>query len=207
MKVALLSRENQNIKKTGEKQSKKMTPISSANTSYEKLPLPDLTAPKVLSRRNRTGNITSNDSIAQDSEDAEVILKCAGLNGNLSPRDIIDAGEKYMIETQPNNEAASSSQTPDIGMRQKGVRRPHYTRLLAFDNRLVFQAACCLPLKVIAASLDGAPVSGRILFSSHSEEGGGKLVYEFLGSGIEMVIDLKRGESTRAQRHIFRGMK
>jgi len=182
-----------------------MTLTSSINTAYEKLPLVDLTAPKVLSRRNRTGNITSNDTIAQDVEDAETILKLAGLNVNLSPSDIIDAEEKYMIETQPDNEAVHSTQTQDISMRQRGVRRPHYSRLLVFDNALVFQAACCLPLKVIAASLNGAPVSGRILFNSHSEEGGGKLVYEFLGKGVEMIIDLKRGESSRAQRHIFLG--
>lgn len=179
---------------------------SSLNITYEKLPLVDLTAPKVLSRRNRAGNIASNDTIAQDIDDAEMILKLAGLNVDLSPNDIIDAREKYMIETQLNNETAPSAQTADISMRQKGVRRPHYTRLLVFENGLVFQTACCLPLKVIAASLDGAPVSGRILFNSHSEECGGKLVYEFQGKGSEMIVDIKRGESTRAQRLIFRGI-
>ena len=72
------------------------------------------------------------------------------------------------------------------------------------DNGLIFQAACCLPLKVIAASLDGEAVSGKILFNSHSEEMGGKLVYEFQGKGTELIVDIKRGESTRAQRLIFR---
>ncbi len=63
-----------------------------------------------------------------------------------------------------------------------------------------------MPLKVIAASLGGNAVSGRVLFNSHSEECGGKLVYEFDGKGTEMIIDLKRGESTRAQRLIFLGI-
>lgn len=184
-----------------------MTPISSINISHEKVPLVNLAAPKVSSRRNRTENTTSTDSIAQDTKDAETILKFAGLDVNLPLKDIINAEEKYMIETQPDNEAVHSTQTKDISMRQRGVRRPHYTRLLIFDNTLVFQAACCLPLKIFAASLDGNPVCGRILYNSYSEEGGGKLVYEFLGRGTEMIIDLMRGESARAQRHIFRGMK
>jgi hypothetical protein len=181
----------------------KMMPISSVNIAYEKLPLVDLSAPRVLSRRNRAGNIPSPDSITQDAEDAETILGLVGLCADLSPGNIIDAREKYMIETQPDKEEISSLQIPDIGMGQKGARRPHYARLLVFPHALVFQAACCLPLKVIAASLDGNPVPGRMLFNRHSEEHGGKLVYEFLGKGAEMVIDLKRGESSRAQRHIF----
>lgn len=183
-----------------------MTPIRSVNIAYEKLPLVDLRAPRVLSRRNRAGNIPSPDSITQDSEDAKTILGLVGLCFDVSPGNIIDAREKYMVETQPNKEEVSSLQIPDIGMRQKGVRRPHYARLLVFAHTLVFQVACCLPLKVIAASLDGNPVTGRILFNRHSEEHGGKLVYEFLGKGTEMVIDLKRGESSRAQRYIFFGM-
>jgi hypothetical protein len=173
---------------------------------YEKLPLANLAAPKVLSRRNRTGNTTSTDSIAQDTKDAETILKLAGLEVNPYLKDIINAEEKYMIETQPDNKAVLSTQTQDISMRQRGIRRPHYTRLLVFENTLVFQTACCLPLKIFAASLDGNPVCGRILYDSYSEEGGGKLVYEFQGRGAELIIDLMRGESTRAQRHIFRGM-
>lgn len=184
-----------------------MTPVSPINISYEKLPLANLAAPKVLSRRNRTGETTSTDSIAQDTKDAETILKLAGLEVNPHLKDIINAKEKYMIETRPDNEAVHSTQTRDITMRQRGVRRPHYTRLLVFDDALVFQSACCLPLKIVAASLDGSPVCGRILYNSYSEEGGGKLVYEFQGRGTEMIIDLMRGESTRAQRHIFHGMK
>ncbi len=184
-----------------------MTPISSFHKAYEKLPLVNLAVPKVLSRRNRGGNTATTDSLAQDAKDAETILKMAGLDLNLSLKDIILAEEKYMIETQPDNETVHSAQTQDISMKQRGIRRPHYTRLLVFDNVLVFQAACCLPLKIIAASLNGNPVCGRSLYNGYSEEGGGKLVYEFQGSGAEMIIDLMRGESTRAQRHIFRGMK
>ena len=110
-----------------------------------------------------------------------------------------------MVETQPYNynKTAPSLQNSDVSMRHKGSRRPHYSHLLVLDDTLIFQGSCCLPLKVIAASLDGNPVSGRVLFASHSEEGGGKLVYEFQDKGTEMIIDLQRGESSRAQRHIF----
>ena len=179
---------------------------SSLNITYEKLPLVDLTAPKVVSRRNRAENSATQESISQDAEDAKIILRYAGLEGNLIPKSIIEAGEKYMIETRPANPATSSSASSNIEMRQKGIRKPHYTRLLVLDNGLIFQAACCLPLKVIAAIMDGESVSGKILFNSYAEECGGKLVYEFQGSGTEMIVDIKRGESTRAQRLIFRGI-
>ncbi len=108
-----------------------------------------------------------------------------------------------MTETQPNNTVTSSSEKMIIGMSQKGNQRSHYTRILVFDNKLVFQSACCLPLKVIAASLGGDIVSGRVLYKSHSEKCGGKLVYEFQGKGKEIIIDLRRGKSTKVQRLIF----
>ena len=179
---------------------------SSLNIPYEKLPLVDLTAPKVLSRRNRAENSATQENISQDAEDAKIILRYAGLEGNLTPKSIIEADEKYMIETQPAHPATSSSTSSNIEMRQKSVRKPHYTRLLVFGSGLVFQAACCLPLKVIAASLDGETVSGKILFNSYAEECGGKLVYAFMGKGAELIVDIKRGESTRSQRLIFRGI-
>ena len=177
------------------------------NISYEKLPLVDLTAPKANSHRSRTGDVPAKESIIQDAEDAEIILKLAGLKLNLPIKSIVSASEKYMVEMRPVDKKPYSSDTASVSMRQKGIRRPHYTRLLVVDNGLVLQAACCLSLKVIAASLDGGPVSGRILFYRYSDEGGGKLVYEFMGSGMEMILDLKRGESIRAQRLIFRGMR
>lgn len=167
--------------------------ISSVNISYEKLPLVDRASPKVLSRRNRAENQTSPDSIAQDAKDAETLIKLAGVDVNRSLKDIANADEKYMIETQPGNADIHSRQTSDDSKRQKGIRRPHYTRLFVFDNTLVFQAACCLPLKIIAAGLDGNPVCGRILYNSYSAEDGGKLVYEFQGRGAEIIIDLMRG--------------
>lgn len=176
------------------------------NIPYEKLPMVALTAPKVVSRRNRAENSATQESISQDAEDAKLILGYAGLEEDSTPKSIINAEEKYMIETQPANQAASSSPSSNIEMRQQGIRKPHYTRLLVFGQKLVFQAACCLPLKVIAASLDGRTVSGRVLFNSHSEERGGKLLYEFQDKGTEMIVDVKRGESTRAQRLIFRGI-
>ena len=179
---------------------------SSMNITYEKLPMVDLTAPKVPSRRNRAKKSATQENISQDAEDAKIILRYAGLEGNLTPKSIIGADEKYMIETRPANTVTSSPTSPNIEMRQKGTRKPHYTRLLVLANGLIFQAACCLPLKVIAASLDGETVSGKILFNSYAEACGGKLVYEFQGSGTEMIVDIKRGESTRAQRLIFRGI-
>jgi hypothetical protein len=172
------------------------------NKSYEKLPLVDLAAPKALSRHSRTMGNTSKEAITQNLEDAETVLKHAGLNINLAS-EIIEASEKYMTETQPNNTVTSSSEKMIIGMSQKGNQRSHYTRILVFDNKLVFQSACCLPLKVIAASLGGDIVSGRVLYKSHSEKCGGKLVYEFQGKGKEIIIDLRRGKSTKVQRLIF----
>ncbi|TVM00608.1 MAG: hypothetical protein CV087_13495 [Candidatus Brocadia sp. WS118] len=179
---------------------------STSNIDYEKLPLVDLHAPKALSLRNRTRTATSNDSLVQNLEDAKTILELAGLCVNLSVENIIHAREKYMVETPPYNKTVPSLQNSDGGMRQKGGRRPHYSHLFVLDDTLIFQSSCCLPLKVIAASLDGNPVSGRVLFARHSEEGGGKLAYEFQGKGTEIIIDLQRGESSRAQRHIFRKM-
>ncbi len=172
------------------------------NISYEKLPLVDIAAPKALSRHSRTMGNTSKEAITQNLEDAETVLIHAGLNINLAS-EIIEASEKYMIETQPNNTVTSSSEKMTIGMSQKGNQRSHYTRILVFDNKLIFQSACCLPLEVIAASLGGDIVSGRVLYNSHSGKGGGKLVYEFLGKGKEIIIDLRRGESTKVQRLIF----
>ncbi len=172
------------------------------NKSYEKLPLVDLAAPKALSRHSRTMGNTSKEAITQNLEDVETVLKHAGLNINLAS-EIIEASEKYMTETQPNNTVTSSSEKMIIGMSQKGNQRSHYTRILVFDNKLVFQSACCLPLKVIAASLGGDIVSGRVLYKSHSEKCGGKLVYEFQGKGKEIIIDLRRGKSTKVQRLIF----
>ncbi|KAB2837080.1 MAG: hypothetical protein F9K48_00045 [Candidatus Brocadia sp.] len=178
--------------------------VCTNNIDYEKLPSIDLHAPKSLGLRNRTRTAASNDSIMQDLEDAKTILTLAGLCVNFSVENIIHAREKFMVETQSYNKSTPSLQNSDISMRQKGSRRPHYSHLFIFNDTLIFQASCCLPLKTIAASLDGNPVSGRVLFSSHSEECGGKLVYQFQGKGIEMIIDIQRGESVRAQRQIFR---
>ncbi len=177
------------------------------NTScYEKLPLVDLTAPKAISHRSRAADVPSKEGIVQDAEDAELVLKLAGLNLDIPVKNIVSVSEKYMVEARPANKESYSSDPANVRMGQKGIRRPHYTRLLVGEKNLVFQAACCLSLRIIAASLDGVPVSGRILFNSYSDEGGGKLVYEFPGSGKEMILDIKRGAGTRAQRLIFRGM-
>ncbi|MBT6563114.1 MAG: hypothetical protein HON76_11380 [Candidatus Scalindua sp.] len=61
-----------------------------------------------------------------------------------------------------------------------------------------------MPLRVIAANLDGDTVSGKILYCTHSDKEGGKLVYEFQREDSELIIPVKRGDSTRAQRLIFK---
>ena len=177
----------------------------SMNICYKKLPAIDLNVIKVASRRKRSLTSTPEEIIAQDTKDAETILNSTDVK--LRTGKVIEATEKYLVERKTVNPVESSSKSTTIDMKQQGVRKPHYTRLLVFDKRLVLQAACCLPLKVIAASLDGEPVSGRVLFNSHTEKEGGKLVYEFQGKGAEMVLDLKRGESARAQRLIFKGIR
>ena len=181
-------------------------PISTMHRDYEMLPLVDLHAPRAFSSRERTRSVASPDSIIQDLEDAKTMLRLAGLWINLSLENMIDACEKYMVEMRPDNTHVLLSRKADNTVRQKGVRKPHYSHLLAFDNTLVFQAACCLPLKIVAGSLDSNQVSGRVLFESHSEEQGGKLVYQFKDKGTELIIDIQRRESPRAQRYIFRGM-
>jgi hypothetical protein len=173
------------------------------NIPHEKLPLVDLNAPRATNHHSRTIVGRSKETITQNLKDARAILKFAGLNINLDSENIIEASEKYMIETRPNNTVTPSSEKMTIGMRQKGNRRSHYTRILVFDNKLIFQSACCLPLKITAASLDGNDVSGRILYNSHSEKSGGKLVYEFMGKGKKIIVDLRRGESSRVQRLFF----
>ncbi len=166
------------------------------NISCEKLPLVNLNAPKVESRRKRTGK--TEESIKQDQEDAIKIMSLAGLDSKVSLDDKIEPEEKYLIETT----SEKSSKAASLG--QGGLRKPHYTRLFALDNRMVFQSACCLPLAVISASLDREAVTGKALYRTHSENEGGKLVYEFQGECSELIIDVKRGDSTRAQRLIFK---
>ena len=168
------------------------------NIPYEKLPLVNLEAPKVESHRSRAGKAPSEESIKQDNEDAEGIMSLVEMDGCVSSDNKIEANEKYMTETMPGENSKA------VSLGAGGMRRPHYTHLFALDNKMLFQAACCLPLKVIAANLDGDTVSGRILYSAHSDKEGGKLVYEFQGEGSELIIDVKRGDSTKAQRLIFK---
>jgi len=168
------------------------------NTPYKKLPLVNLEAPKVESHRSRAGKTPSEESIKLDKEDAKRIMSRIEMDGCVSPDNKIEANEKYMTETMPGTTSKAVSLGPG------GMRKPHYTHIFALDNKMLFQAACCLPLRVIAANLDGDTVSGRVLYSTHSDKEGGKLVYEFQGEGSELIIDVKRGDSTRAQRLFFK---
>ncbi|MCP4269735.1 MAG: hypothetical protein GY777_29880, partial [Candidatus Brocadiaceae bacterium] len=162
-----------------------MQKIDDLNTSYEKLPLVDLEAPKVESRR--TAKTPSAESIKQDHEDAEKIVAQVDMGEQVESKNRIDATEKYLIDTMPGKDSKPAS----MGM--GGLRKPHYTHLYALDNKMIFQAACCMSLKVIAANLDGDTVSGKVLYSTHSDNEGGKLVYEFQGKGSELIMDVRRG--------------
>ncbi len=178
------------------------------NDLYDNIPLIDLTAPKALSH-NKTKRTITKEIIAQNSEDAERILALADFDINMRSYNVIETSDKYMVETRPDSAVTNSTRKSTADTIKKGLQKPHYMRLLIFQDKLVFQAACCLPLRIFAASLDGNVVSGRVLFSNHSEEDGGKLAYEFIGTstgtgtGTEMIIDLKRGKSSKAQRLFF----
>ncbi len=170
------------------------------NMSYEKLPLVNSEAPRVESRRSKAVKTPTEESIKQDDEDAEKIMSIVEIDGCVSHGNKIETNEKYLVEAMPGEAQNQSSKNAGMG----GARKPHYTCLYALDNKMIFQAACCLPLRVIAANLDGDTVSGKVLYSTHSDKDGGKLVYEFQGEGSELIIDVKRGDSTRAQRIIFK---
>ncbi len=173
-----------------------MQKIDDTNMSNEKLPLVNSEAPKVESRR--TAKTPSDESIKQDHEDAEKIMAQIDSGEQVESKDRIDAKEKYLIDTMPGKSSKPAS------MSMGGLRKPHYTHLYVLDNKMVFQGACCMPLKVIAANLDGDTVSGKVLYCAHSDSEGGKLVYELQGVGSELTIDVRRGDSTRAQRLKFK---
>jgi len=168
------------------------------NTSYESLPLVNPEFPKIESRRNKAGKTPSEESIKQDQEDAEMMIKNVDLGEPVRSDDRIEADEKYLIDTMPGELSKAAS------MVKGAPRKPHYTRLFKFDDKMVFQAACCMSLKVIAANLDGDTVSGKVLYCTHSANEGGKLIYEFRGKGSELILDVRRGDSTRAQRITFK---
>lgn len=175
---------------------------------YEKLALPDMSAPRAQSRRSKEGQSPTGESVLQDATDAAGVLTLAGIWEDLRVARVLEPDEKYLVETAQTPPAGNVQEPSSGGAKPKAPRKPHYTRLLASDNTMVFQSACCLPLKVVAAGIDGISASGRVLFSSHSEAGGGKLVYEFQGKGDELIIDLQRGEKgSRLQRIIFRNKK
>ncbi|MCF6149251.1 MAG: hypothetical protein E3K37_11415 [Candidatus Kuenenia sp.] len=171
--------------------------------TYEELPLIDFSAPKVINNRKRENKEMAPQDYAQNKADAKSVLSCANLANGQYLENIIEVAEKYMIETQPHDPQNTKKSIRANLNRSDKVRLPHYTHLMKLNNRLVFQAACCLPLRVLAANLDGKSVYGKTLFKSHSNSGGGKLVYEFLGMGNELIIDLKRGDSSKAQRLTF----
>ena len=108
------------------------------NTVYEMLPVADLTAQRTVSSRNRAPNTPSRESMEQDAADAEAILKGANLAEKLSPKTAYEATEKYLIETRPMNAESKISESSVNTMRQKGIRKPHYTRLFLLDQHIIF---------------------------------------------------------------------
>ncbi len=174
---------------------------------YEKLALPDMSAQRAQSRR-REGQSPTGESVLQDANDAAGVLTLAGMWECLRVARVLEPDEKYLVESAQTPPVGNTQEPSSGGAKPKAPRKPHYIRLLESDNALVFQSACCLPLKIVAAAIDGVSASGRVLFSAHSEAGGGKLLYEFQGKGDELIIDLQRGEKgARLQRIIFRNKK
>ena len=174
-------------------------------THYQVLPV---SAPHVLrieSHKKSRAAAPSAEAVNLDREDAERILRLAGLDYRLFPKVRLEAQDKFLIETAPNQSPSTSGRKDVTPANKKRARKPHYAHLLQMSNRLFFQAACCKPLKIIAASLDGNPVSARILYRWHSKDGGGKLVIEIeiADSGHEVILDMQRAESARVQRYIF----
>ena len=99
------------------------------NTSCEKLPLVDLNASKAESHSSRAGKVPTEESIEQDRNDAEGVMSLTGLDKSVSLDNKIEAGEKYMIETRPNESKSHKSKTPGTGMKVN-MRKPHYTFIL-----------------------------------------------------------------------------
>ena len=71
------------------------------NTSYEELPLVNPEATKVESRMSKAGKTPSEESIKQDHEDAEMIMKHVDLGELVNAEDRIEANEKFLIDTMP----------------------------------------------------------------------------------------------------------
>lgn len=174
-------------------------------TPYQVLPICAPNVIKIKSHRKSRATAPSAEAVNLNREDAERTLRLAGLDYHLFPKVRFEAQNKFLIETAPNQSPSTSGRKGVTPANKKRVRKPHYAYLLQMNNRLLFQAACCKPLKIIAASLDGNAMSARTLYREHSKDGGGKLVVEIeiADSGHEVILDMQRAESSRVQRYIF----
>jgi len=173
--------------------------------SFQALPVCTTNVIKIESHRKSRAAAPSAEAVNLDREDAERTLRLAGLDYHLSPKARLEAQDKFLIETAPNQSPSISGRKGITPANKKRARKPHYAHLLQMNNRLFFQAACCKPLKIIAASLDGNAMSARTLHREHSKDGGGKLVVEIdiADSDHEVILDMQRAESSRVQRYIF----
>lgn len=126
-------------------------------------------------------------------EDIDLQRREAGIG---EPLAMLEPAEKTMMGEAPPGASGSRPQGAGSG-------KPHYTRLLLYEDMAVFAAGCCKPLTVLRAEMDGLPIEAEIILSRHSEESGGKLLYGINAKGNRLVIDLRRGDSARFQRLAF----
>lgn len=128
-------------------------------------------------------------------DDFTRLLDKAGLE---RPDTVLEPVEKTMMGG-PSDTPASSKTRPT------GARggKPHYTRLLVYEDKLVLAVGCCKSLSIIAAYIDGQRIEGSPMVSCHSDESGGKLLYMFKTKGRRLIIDVKRGNGDRFQRLAF----
>ncbi|MDH4101718.1 MAG: hypothetical protein OEV28_14230 [Nitrospirota bacterium] len=126
-------------------------------------------------------------------EDIEITMDAASLG---RPLTILEPVEKVMIGGETSRRISS-------GTKPEGSGKPHYSRLLVYEDRLVLAVGCCKPLSVINAEMDGVRISTKTTLVRHSEEKGGRLICEFDTRGKKLTVDLKRGESPRFQRLVF----
>lgn len=125
--------------------------------------------------------------------DIAMLREKAGMG---EPLTVLEPAEKVMMGEAPSGGPRSRPEGAGSG-------KPHYTRLMVYDDRTVLAVGCCKPLTVLQTCIDDRAVDGDIILSSHSEERGGKLLYELKPNGNRLVVDLRRGESARFQRLAF----
>ncbi len=175
--------------------------------SYQQLPVPDFNAVKVESSRKPV-SAGSIDGAAIKLKDAIFILNIIGIDAACLEQLKVEAHDKFLINIS-NNISAPSVVKPKHNANKTRTKKPHYAHMFRYGDKLFFQAACCKPLKLIAASSGELAVRIKTLYDKHDDNNGGKLVVEMLElqSGLDVVIDMQRADSSRVQRYIFKNIK